>query len=167
MSGREWRNGAVASVSSASALNQRAVRRGGVWIYLDREGYCIDEYALSVRPLLVLDPDDGEQMQRILDHLESESGWTVDDEFGSDEQTSLGAMAAAITSLLERPKLQEPAGHYAVVEDATAVEWVRADQSGPYRWCGLGVTHSDGKPVWLPWDEIGAVRVLSEGVVQP
>jgi hypothetical protein len=61
---REWKPGTVAMVTGPEGT-RRAVRRGGVWINLDREGYVIDAYAETVRPLVVIDPEDREAVERL------------------------------------------------------------------------------------------------------
>ena len=79
--------------------------------------------------------------------------------------TALDAMQRALRDFANSPKLEEPTGLGAVVEDDKGVRWVRAgvDHDGRLtdNW---RATDSDLVGCWLKWDAIQAVRVLSEGV---
>lgn len=112
------------------------------------------------RPLVVIDPEDREQCQRLVtamnDHRERPSTYNVQ---------------AALRSLVTPPKPDEPTGLGAVVEDEQRWVWVR-------RCCGGGekdMSHpwlliaSFGEPIPAitherSWSALAAVKVLSKGV---
>lgn len=97
------------------------------------------------RSLVVIDPEDREQVERLRDYCWR--GGTVD-----DWQNHLREFANPTP-----PKPDEPTGLGAVVEDADGNRWVlytTPDSTAP--WCD-GMTSYE-------WDEVDAVRVLSEGV---
>lgn len=109
------------------------------------------------RPLVVIDPEDREQVERLADLLIVERA-TTDGVVHSGVQ-------AALRSLITPPKPEEPTGLGAVVEDVEGSKWIR--------WCSPGAAHSFSQQPWQMadgggadtyWSDITAVRVLSEGV---
>ena len=104
-------------------------------------------------PVLVIDPEDAESVTQLVCAL-ADQGW---------RPTTAHGCRAALRSLLTPPKPDEPQGLGAVVEDADGVRWTRTQTPpNPGRW------RADTPPQVLPgfagYDEINAVRVLSEGV---
>jgi len=61
------------------------------------------------------------------------------------------------------PKPAEPTGLGAVVEDADGMRWVQA-RAEEYPWRPSVAVEIGAGPLYKPWDQIDAVRVLSEGV---
>lgn len=107
----------------------------------------------DARPVVVIDPEDREQVERLIMAMQ-QRGWTgLDDDAPSD-------MQAALRSLIAPPKPPEPQGLGAVVEDAEGEKWVwmSAGAQGAY-WMRVGPPET-----WRNWSQIPAVRVLSEGV---
>lgn len=111
-------------------------------------------HSSSAVPVLVLDPENAEQMEALASALPAE--WNLD----QDEMTwheSVDQVRAAVRSLLAPPKPEEPTGLGAVVEDARGSLWVL-------------YTHPDSTAPWVcegsscDYEDIAAVRVLSEGV---
>lgn len=153
---RDWKPGDVALVGNAPAM------------YVDNSG---DEYFISPigthwrscspeRQLVVLDPEDREQMVALAEAWDN----VRDVELGK-EPMPLRAyrMQAALRSLITPPRPPEPLGLGAVVEDEEGDFWVyagtRALKDGETREWVHG-----GRARW--YADITAVRVLSEGVVQ-
>jgi hypothetical protein len=111
------------------------------------------------RPLVVIDPEDAEQVNRLADAF-CFARWSHID--GSEECDPLtrSSMRAALREFANPtpPKPDEPSGLGAVVEDADGHQWARAmDDAAP--WC-----RRDGGARWAGWKYVDAVRVLSEGV---
>jgi hypothetical protein len=147
---REWKPGTVAMVTGPEGT-RRAVRRGGVWINLDREGYVIDAYAETVRPLVVLDPEARDAVERLVGILREHGGQ------GSASVVDRYVLALREFANPTPPRPDEPQGLGAVVEDETGHRWTRFSSEGIYPWLRNGGGNKN-------WSEIAAVRVLSPGV---
>jgi hypothetical protein len=107
----------------------------------------------DARPLVVIDPEDREQVEQLAAACRTAFGWTC----GPTENDTT-ATQAALRSLVTPPKPPEPQGLGAVVEDAEGRRWVR----GEHAWTNLGA-----KGIFLNWTayaDLAAVKVLSEGV---
>ena len=112
--------------------------------------------ARDVRPLVVIDPEDREQVERLARgwHAEREHAIRWEKLSQHDRDESIRTQQAALRSLITPPRPEEPTGLGAVVEDEDGVTWVRS---------GDGYWHdSDGGTA--RWDAVKAVKVLSEGV---
>lgn len=109
------------------------------------------------RHLALIDPEDREQVERLW------AGWKAAGAYRAKgrESEAVDSMQAALREFANpaRPKPEEPQGDGAVVEDASGHRWVRiagsAVDSPPWR--------HRGHTARL-WDNISAVRILSEGV---
>lgn len=103
-------------------------------------------------PVVVISPEDREQVARLADILHSPSGrWLC---AGVENiQTALREFANPTP-----PKPEEPTGLGAVVEATNGDLWVRVDAAGVWA-CA-----SDEEKVATYWPTIPAMRVLSEGV---
>jgi hypothetical protein len=122
--------------------------------WMDSEGRVTD-----IRPLVVIDPEDCEQVERLMRTAFPHGIFPA----AADEmQRGLREFANPTP-----PKPEEPTGLGAVVEDAEGERWIRVDWTNP--WCrakpqkrngGEGLVHRSH----LPWERIAAVKVLSEGV---
>jgi hypothetical protein len=154
---REWKPGDVAVVHSVNDEDHRAVRRGGVWIKLDAEGYIIDHYAESVRPLVVIDPEDREAVERLADLFFAALYPEMKNTPGHDDLTAMQAALREFTNPTP-PKPDEPQGLGAVVEDEHGNRWIRTDPEAP------GWTEWDAPVTRTPYARIAAVRILSPGV---
>jgi hypothetical protein len=143
---REWKTGDVGQSNYGRVFN---TQRG--WIFDDESGYPEPEGIAGFRPLVVIDPEDREQVERLNTALLDASAGTY----------APSRVAAALRSLLAPPRPPEPQGLGAVVEDAEGGRWVRiefggADEPLLSAWRG---------PVNLEdYSMIDVVRVLSEGV---
>lgn len=124
------------------------------WVeFADVDDYAkLPDIAADLRRLVVIDPEDREQVERLLNGYYSEP-------FEDVWPRSIDKMQAAFREFAnpKPPKPEEPTGLGAVVEDADGMTLVRCHQ-GTRPWQVL-----NGTSVWH-WDAIDAVRVLSEGV---
>lgn len=169
---REWKPGDMALVdcvgedrlcSWATECHKDVHPREPHW-HVARSHTYIDDDGRATRPLVVIDPEDREQVERLVAPLR-ERGASVgripapDGRIDWDAELVAGVQAA-LRSLVTPPKPDEPQGRYAVVEDNKALEWVRADVSGLYQWHSIEGAASH----WKGWNEINVVRILSEGV---
>lgn len=105
---------------------------------------------VTARRLVVLDPESAEDVRRLIAACETASGEKAQAVASTYFHAALRELANPTP-----PKPEEPTGLGAVVEDATGIRWVRSCD----RW--LHQIHGYG---WT-WDQVSAVRVLSEGVV--
>ena len=127
------------------------------------ESWLIDEH-----PLVVIDPEDREQVERL---LLGYAGWKgsdkVDDNYVYDMQAALREFASPTP-----PRPEEPQGLGAVVEDEEGARWIKIDlHSNCNDWVDLGAhkwtpTNGERETIRHHYRDITAVRVLSEGVVQ-
>lgn len=156
---RDWKPGDVAMVRSRKYPDEipdepRILGGADGARWWGTTGFLRDEDAEIVRPLVVIDPEDREQVERLLHRYHSWK-WTADIANASitDMQDALREFANPTP-----PKPDEPRGLYAVVEDDRAVEWVRANRSGVAPWKCLTNDR------WFDYEDISVVHVLSEGV---
>ena len=99
----------------------------------------------DVRPLVVIDPEDRDQVERLADL------------FGVFPGVAARHLREFANPTL--PKPAEPQGLGAVVEDAKSCLWVRSDLDEDFPWTAVG------QPDELHgYREIAAVSILSEGV---
>ena len=165
MSAREWAPGDVALVRPMYCDHPDVVAvRTGVpgnegWAYSmvadngkTTQSWSSDPDGLSVvRPLVVIDPEDREQVERLVRIYYHDGGGPLD-ELASRMQAALRGF---VNPKPQKP--EEPQGLGAVVEDGAGSRFVRSDVETCNPWRG---------PNGLPWEwsDIDAVRVLSEGV---
>jgi hypothetical protein len=175
MSGREWKPGDVAmvevptktipgtSIHAAGKSRIVVVKDSKGWVAAENSAYFwADDYAFfseGPRPLVVIDPEDRKQVERLRDLMDIE----VIRQNGAPNPLHVSpgmrgnALQAALRSLLEPPKPLEPTGLGAVVEDADGADWHRTAEG---RWiAGDGLRCRAGG-----WGHIAAVKVLSDGV---
>jgi len=131
---------------------------GGAWYHAD-ESWTPGDCKVLIRPLIVIDPEDREQVERLSHYIAAaECG---------DGMAPLDAVQAALREFADPkpPKPAEPTGLGAVVECSDGrvfvVDHVHSD--GTPRWYGPDVPGGDAysRPAW---STIPAVKVLSEGV---
>lgn len=154
MSG-EWNPGHVAIVMrngrEVVAMRYDTGAESG-WRYQAAVGVAFDHFSpdpgTKPRPLVVIDPDDDEHVERLTLALEGNA-------FRSEVQ-------AALRSLVTPPKPEEPRGIGAVVEDADGAQWVLVDRRNGV----AGWRHVDSTLVrpWAFYESIAVAKVLSEGV---
>ena len=151
MSGREWKPGDVAMVESKASTDGACLAiRTTRATWRCEHGQTVDEKVDSLRPLVVIDPEDQEHRARFrqmaINYIHGD--WTAEE---------------AVRGLSTPPKPDEPTGLGAVVEDAKGDRWTRTgDDESVDRW------HSQIGRVFTSrdYDRIDVVRVLSEGVTQ-
>ena len=168
---REWTPGDLALVSSWRGADLPAfrVRRDGygtVWCVLqdgDTRGLSDTEVGDNARPLVVIDPEDREAVERF---REIAARWNARVPYadmaepGDMDETDAMQIALREFANPKPPKPPEPTGLGAVVEDAEGDQWVVASQSGLFR----KATGKEGCGAFRRYADIDAVRVLSEGV---
>jgi hypothetical protein len=125
-------------------------------------GYCaagggvheLREYCGEPRPVVEIDPEDHEQVERLLE------GYLRN----SQERAPLARMYHALRSLIAPPRPPEPEGRYAVVVDDEGIEWMRKHADSMWasqnEQVGPGVVNFS----WRKYANIAVARVLSEGV---
>jgi hypothetical protein len=154
----EWKPGDVAVVSSPKLRRDVVIYRtqrenevGEVWV--DQYGYLQDSVIAEPRPLVVIDPEDREQVELLVDQFMGQ--WS------GCEGSRVGTMQGVLRVFAGHAKPEEPTGLGAVVEDTHGQVWIRADASGSTPW-----TASDAGMVarWVGYARIAAVKVLSDGV---
>lgn len=127
-----------------------AVRRNGRWERLGSEKFPepITSWTIaSARPLVVIDPADSTQVNRLATLLR--------DDLCNHDSYLYDARLAILLEQFTSP-ISEPPNLGAVVEDNAGKHWVR-DAAFNKRWYNA----ADGKRA--DFDEIGAVRCLSYG----
>lgn len=156
---RNWQPGDVAVATLHDGTTSRAIRRNdGTWRAADS---CINNPPHNFRPLVVIDPEDREQVERLVTLVRDQIRFGVVEEYEDRLQ-------AALRSLITPPRPEEPTGLGAVVEDVNGRRWIHID------------THRDCNDDWVPlgvktrtllgqaaprhrFDGIQAARVLHEG----
>jgi hypothetical protein len=146
---RDWKPGDVAMVRLDPRTEIRVFWNGQHWQGVKGVFY---DLHVSARPLVVIDPDDAEAVERLCASF-----------LMGDEGTSIGNVTDLQAALREfanptPPKPAEPTELGAVVEDASQVEFVHL---GSGLWV-YGTT--DGPSRGFAYADIAAVRVLSMGV---
>lgn len=122
-------------------------------------GYRDFRLAMDGRSLVVIDPEDFEQVERLA-QARSDAGcageaWGLVPGWHDD---LIERMQAALRSLITPPRPIEPTGLGAVVEDARGERWVRGPLHNSWRWLKVDAPGCEN------YAEIDVVRVLSEGV---
>lgn len=158
LSTHEWKPGDVARLTLDGGDAAIAIVRhhrddpSPVWVmastpFFKSVGVDNDVLVTDARPLVVIDPEDREQAERLRDEYEAYR----------PSSTDLTAhMQDALRSLIAPPKPPEPTGLGAVVEDADGQRWVRFKGRLDDTWAG---DESNSR-----YADIDAVKVLSEGV---
>lgn len=164
MSEREWKPGDVAVASYDGEVKVYLRQRKGAFAgatdrWMSSDGTVSKAFGLADwhRLLVVIDPEDAEQVNRLADAF-CAARWSHMP--GSDECDPLtrSAMREALSEYLRPtpPRPDEPQGLGAVVEDAKGLNWIRIHPGGP-AWV-------NGYQRWAEWSEVDAVRVVSPGV---
>lgn len=179
---RDWKPGDMVMVEGKAALrvdgSYVSSKRGPHWAW-EHGGFTTLPLG-PIRPLVVIDPEDREQLERLealILRLRCRCGrlwlqesplceWHKSRHDRAVESRTEGSFEGLADALREfadpkPPKPEEPTGLGAVVEDETGRRWVRIN-TGDHPW----VLTPEG-PLGSNCEEyefIAAVRVLSEGV---
>ena len=176
MSGREWKPGdvivdaggswfwivEVTSNTEAAAKSGRAWTPGSSAVDADGNGWRVDSIE-GARPLVVIDPEDREQVERLIERMAQARVWAVvPTDIDSMADYRANQMQTALRSLVTPPKPDEPTGLGAVVEDVSGRRWTRYDTRDPQPWWWNGAP--EVAVCRYAYADIDAIRVLSEGV---
>lgn len=170
MTGRAWKPGDVARMTITRRTDPDdkteyiafygGLHSGG-WVGVT-DGECTgaltnatDRFIIDARPLVVLDPEDDEQVRKLADAFCTER-W--DHSTGSDECDPLtfASMQAALRSFVAPPKPEEP-GLGGMVETRDGDEWAHVNVPKAPWMCG-------NRNRWAFYDDLDVVRVIVPGV---
>lgn len=153
---KKWKPGDVAMIVTPRT-SFLAWKRTGDDLWVDQEGV---EFSTAsplsgdwpVRPLVVIDPEDREQVERLRLGLFGTSSHA----HGIEQMQQILREFANPT-----PRIEEPTGVGAVVLDDGGEQWVNLTRSNAHvrPWVRL-----DDPYEWRDFEDISAVRVLSPGV---
>jgi hypothetical protein len=148
---REWKPGDVAMIEVGCHANRHVgVFTGAGWRYGD-ERWVADDAAIVtvVRPLVVIDPEDREAVERLVHVFSGQRDWYAD----TVRQRS-DAMQDALREFANPtpPKPDEPQGLGAVVQREDGIRWVRGER---------GWTNLDAQGRFLNWSNWSEVNELS------
>ena len=154
---REWKPGDVAMIPFSRG-EVRAIYRPDGWIVCDTLATDGCTAFTDVRPLVVIDPEDREQMARVESAIAEACGWTrlVDDRRVDAFQQAFRELANP-----KPPKPDEPMGLWSVVRDGRHT-YVRTDTTASYPWEPVGAIeppHTERRS-WIEFSD--AVQVLSK-----
>lgn len=176
MKGREWQPGDVARVTYSGvdqiALvrpRQEALGERLEFAYVSRGYDMVDDPDVSgsARPLVAIDPEDREQVERLVN--------LVDDCFNDVRVDGTGPTAVDLAQIRLRefvtPKPDEPKSYLAVIQVADGRRywrWSAGDAHTGWPWRLLGAVHADTEHDGnFRWDDLAVVEVVSEGVEVP
>jgi len=166
MSDTSWKPGAVAMVHCSDGEWRQATCEPHaidparvVWRFPNRVYRDVD--TSTARPLVVIDPENREQVVGMCRrYVETYSGPGTSFDPDGANRRAVECMQAALRSLIDPPKLEEPTGLGAVVTDVAGTRWIIT--GGPtqpgFEW------YSPDLNSRTSWDLISAVKVLNEGV---
>ena len=121
----------------------------------DDECWFMPSQVKDHRPLVVIDPEDAEQVSHLCSLLGKHHGAHSAVDLDLDFMSSQAALREFADP---KPRIEEPVGLGAVVADADGHKWTRANSQGEW-FCECG------DEVFTTWDEFTtATKVLSEGV---
>lgn len=155
MTGREWQPGDVAMVTVGYEANRHVGWfDGSGWRYATDLWASSDPAIVTARPLVVIDPEDREQVERLLS--------LTDGCFNDVRVDGTGPTAVDLAQIRLRefasptpPKPDEPTGLGAVVEDAKGGLYLLAHPGEAWMQVGIGSL--------CRWRDIDAVKVLDDG----
>lgn len=182
---QKWKPGDVAMVKNEYGVWNQCIRtllagQGWVWRPGCADVFYLDEVVQDARRLVVIDPDDREQVERLAKALHSSevgegkaAPW--ENQFPSWRSDRIENAQQALREFANPtpPKPEEPTALGAVVEDAEGRRYVvnYVFDDGSVRWYGPDWKRGDDCYHHPNWRDLAAVRVLSEGVpvkeVQP
>lgn len=157
-----WKPGDVAMVQCSDGEWRRATHwtepyTGPRWVFQDNSRRRVSES--TARPLVVVDPEDRDQVVALMDSWGTVEGW---------DDWEVDRVQAGFRSLAQTGNPPEPSGIGAVVVDQDDITYVLAGRLSsdgfelPDKWRAI-----DGPIVgdWKNWDQINVKQVLSVGVV--
>lgn len=161
--GREWKPGDV-GITTPVTTNETAtlfvVGDGPRFYYADGD-IASHPPGADARPLVVIDPEDREQVERLTGCLAINGANANDRNYWRETQAALREFANPTP-----PKPDEPTGLGAVVEcRAVVYEWVRGIHAGGGEWFVIDSAGGCRGP--HRFVNIDPVKVLAEGVVEP
>ena len=164
MSKHKWKPGDVAMVDGpGERLPITFYERDGALLFSNGHGYSypIRTLASTARPLVVIDPEDREQVEHLAKFYRDVHGEAeLTDEPWSVPGLRMQAALREFTNPTVKP--EEPTGLGAVVEDAESKFWIRTSAPGDDAddlnkpWYRRGVRRN--------WQIVDAVKVLSDGI---
>lgn len=176
MSG-QWKPGDVGLVTCSDGKERIAICGERwlddflVWVFRDKT--LRDVAASDARPLVVIDPEDAEQVRRLAVAYDTVFERMFPEDYAdaanitdnSDNEWMQAALREFAAPTPPRP--DEPTGKYAAVVDRAGMEWLRdglEEESGGPWWSVDRAQQSSPGPQRAVWSDIAAVRVLTEGV---
>lgn len=150
---RNWQPGDVAVATRHDGTTSRAIRQNdGTWRAADS---CINNPPHNFRPLVVIDAEDREQVERLAKAMHESGGMTCTT--SRTRRQMEDALQAALRSFITPPRPEEPTGLGAVVEDEGDT-WVRVDRDEA---CWFVADKAGPARCWAEFT--AQVRVISEG----
>lgn len=157
----EWKRGDVAMVTARWWWNKphttkRAIRDVGCWTTGSRD--VMDHEVSDIRLLVVVDPEDSrffavEAAQRACSALNVMPGRVI--------TPAIEAVQDVLREFARpTPRIEEPTGLGAVVEDESGQIWISVDVDGGRWHHKIGHTQAEVRE----WRDFTAVRILSPGV---
>lgn len=161
---QEWKPGDVAMVrrngKEVVAMRYHTGAEGG---WQQAAGLAFDHFdadpQTTPRPLVVIDPEDREQVERLIRAWVGATAGCPDALRVTEQQVDRLQAALREFANPTPPKPEEPTGLGAVVEDETGYHWVRGKSESHLTWFDPTSEYDNRH-----WGQIAAVRVLSEGV---
>lgn len=158
MTGREWKPGDVAirtyygrsKLTVATTCIGEYHEEGLHWHHIDGGWDRIsDDDGPTYRPLVVIDPEDREQVERL---------WRIWTNLAPDHRLAQDCMQAALREFAhpKPPRPEEPTGLGAVVVDRDGSELVRVARDGDKPWRASGGYR-------FSWDEIDFLSEVAPG----
>lgn len=158
---REWKPGDVAIADGPGKrlpITFFKNEDSGELMFNNGAGYQhkVRHLAGNARPLVVIDPEDREQVERLYRTYASIEP--------NGQMRGSDFMQAALREFAnpKPPKPEEPQGQGAVVEDEDGARWLRRIEGGRNPW--MFYDKAAKSTTARDWPEITAVRVLSPGV---
>lgn len=153
---RTWKPGDVATEGSEVVV----FTDEHIWLWATTGEPCVYQERITARarPLVVIDPADREQVERLMKLYDEQP-------FDCDDGGSIREMQGALREFAnpkppKPPKPEEPTGLGAVVEAINDNFFVRVS-TGDHPW--QRVSDVDGEYL-CAWQDIDVVKVLSEGI---
>lgn len=151
MTGREWKPGDVAmlrcdDIDCEVYEHSGIFGKSGEWWLLDVGEYALSKDVEPIRPLVVIDSEDREQVERL--------------RFEIADLVSYSQLREALDTFADPkpPRPDEPTGLGAVIEDDRGWLWTKARTHDH----GLNWREQWGGR-WENWVDLDVARVLSEG----